>query len=748
MTRTITDWAASFRASRPFRVVVVVGTIVFGLVITGTIVVILEIRSREIDDARRDLATLNTILAEGTSRTLQSVDLVLRSITEEIAAEGIGTLEDLRRRKSGRATYEALRAKSAGLPQLNALSLVGSDGQLVSFSRSFPVPVIDLSDRDHFAALHDTDAAEPYVSKPLQNRGTGEWSVYVARRVRAPGGALVGIIYAAIELRYFERLYQSLALGQNSAISIWHQDGTLLVRYPSFDHVGKRFDTPAFKGLTPASLPVVYLNPAGIDGRERLVARRVVPDFPVASVVSRTVPDVLEEWRQQATVIALAGSLVAAAVLAVMVALARQFAAYEAVALAVRERQAALQGRAEVEAQLRQSQKLEAMGQLTSGVAHDFNNLLTVVIGNLDLLGRRFPGELSSLRRHVDRARAGAERAAGLTQRLLAFSRRQALEPSVLDVNELVRGMADLLRQTLGENILLTLQTEQDVPRVFADPNQLEAALLNLVVNARDAMPGGGTVSIETRRESGPQAEAEGETALETGGTDAPSDRVRLTVSDTGLGMTPDVVRRAVEPFFTTKGPGLGTGLGLAQVYGFAKQSAGDVHIESEPGAGTRISILLPMTRSMAPSPPAPGSADARRSRPDDGDAERVLVVDDNDDVRRYSVEVLRQAGYVVTEAADGAAALRMIEAEPVDALFSDIGLPGIDGRALAVTASRLRPGLRVLLTTGYAEDPSGEPGLPGADLPVLRKPFTPAALTGRMDVLLHGVRERRILAT
>ena len=514
LPQTITDWAASFRASQPFRVVVVVGTIVFGLVIAGTIVVILEIRSREIADSRRDLATLNTILAEGTSRTLQSVDLVLRSITEEIAAEGIGTLEDLRSRKAGRATYEALRAKSAGLPQLNALSLVGSDGRLINFSRSFPVPTIDLSDRDHFAALHDSDVAEPYVSRPLQNRGTGDWSVYVARRLRAPDGAVVGLIYGAIELRYFERLYQSLALGQNSAISIWHQDGTLLVRYPSFDHVGKRFDTPAFRGLTPASPPVVYLNPAGIDGRERLVARRVVPDFPVASVVSRTLPDVLAEWRQQATVIALAGSLVAAAVLAVMAALARQFAAYEVVALAVRERQVAVQGRAEVEAQLRQSQKLEAMGQLTSGVAHDFNNLLTVVIGNLDLLGRRLPGELSSLRRHVDGARAGAERAAGLTQRLLAFSRRQALEPSVLDVNDLVRGMADLLRQTLGENILLTLETAGDVPRVFADPNQLEAALLNLVVNARDAMPGGGTVAIETR----PQPDADVETQAETGG--------------------------------------------------------------------------------------------------------------------------------------------------------------------------------------------------------------------------------------
>lgn len=582
-TAAFGGWVERLRASRPLQVVLVAGLFIFAAVIVGTILLVQELRSREMADARRGLMNLNAVLTEGTGRALQSVDLVLRSIAEELKADGVTASDEYRRLKSGRDTHERLRAKISGLPQLSAISLVGADGKLINFSRVFPVPAIDLSDRDHFIALRDTTVPEPFVSAPVQNRGTSEWTVYVARRVVGPSGAFAGIVYGALELRYFEEFYASLDLGHDSSISIWHANRTLLLRHPRFERVGQRFDTPAFHGLTPASPPLIYENPVGIDGQSRLVARRVLPDFPIVVATSRTVEDALAEWRRLAIVFGVAGALVAAAIVAVMGALAQQFAAYEEVGRAVRDKAAAVQGRADAEAQLRQSQKLEVMGQLTSGVAHDFNNLITIVIGNLDLLARRLPADLSGLRRHVEGARGGAERAAALTRRLLAFSRRQALEPTILDVNELVRGLSDLLGQTLGENMTLRLDLAPELDRIFADPNQLEAALLNLVVNARDAMPSGGTVTVETRNHDAAPDEAG-------------SDRqfVRLTVADTGFGMSPEVMSRAFEPFFTTKEPGVGTGLGLAQVYGFVRQSEGDVAIESTEGAGTRITLRLP----------------------------------------------------------------------------------------------------------------------------------------------------------
>ncbi|WP_375458671.1 ATP-binding protein [uncultured Enterovirga sp.] len=722
----IGTWVERWRTSRPLRTVLAVGTVVFGLVLLATVLLVLEMRAREMKDARRGLANLNTVLAEAATRTLQSVDLVLGSVLDELKAEGIETPDDFRRQKSDRRTHDALRARVSGLPQLNAISLVGDDGRVVNFSRAFPVPPIDLADRAHFSALKTgAGAAESFVSEPVQNRGTGDWTVYLARRFSTSTGALIGIVYGAVELRYFRDFYASLDLGRGAALALWHRDGTLLVRHPSLD-IGSRSEKPAFRTEQPPGVPLVFEVASGSDGQARIVASRSIPEFAVLATASRTLGNILREWRRQALVVGLSGALVALAVLSVMIALARQFAAYEEVAQAVRERATAVTGREEVEAQLRQSQKLEAMGQLTSGVAHDFNNLLTVVIGNLDLLSRRLPPEAEKLRRHVEGARGGAERAAGLTQRLLAFSRRQALEPQAVDVNALVRGMADLFRQTLGENKTLTFDLAPDVDRTFADPNQLEAALLNLVVNARDAMPGGGTVTIETRNQGG-------------AGPPSRTDFVSIVVADTGSGMTPEVVRRAFEPFFTTKQPGVGTGLGLAQVYGFVKQSLGDVAIDSQEGSGTRISLFLPRMRPQAGAAGEAANAGADRERVAGGEV--VLVVDDHEQVRRTSAETLRDDGYVVHEAADGAAALRIVEDEPVALLFTDIGLPGLDGRALAEAARRIRPGMAVLFMTGYGSDDPRPGGRLDPALPVITKPFTSAALADRIGAMLEAAR-------
>ncbi len=578
--------AEAVRASVPLRAVLLIGCVVVALVVLGTALLVTELRSREISDARRSLDTLSALLAESTARTLESVDLVLQSTLDQLRQEGVTSAESLGRLRSDARTHEMLRVRVAGLPQLAAISIVGQDGRLVSFSRERVAPEIDLSDRDHFRRLRDEAPPEPFLSEPVENRGNGQWSTYLARRILGPDGRFIGIVYAAIELAFFQRSYAALDLGRETSISLWQLNGTLLVRYPDAFAIGRRFGTAAFQDIAQTSPPLIYETPSGIDGQARLVARRVVRDFAAVSVISRTMPSVLADWKRQTTAFVAAGVLVAVAAVAVLAALARQFWAYEEVARAMRDRSAALQGRDELEAQLRQSQKLEAMGQLTSGLAHDFNNLLAVTLGNLERLGRNLPEDRPDLRRALDGARGGAERAAGLTQRLLAFSRRQPVAPSSLDVNAIVDGMQDLLRQTLGANMVLRLDLAPALAPTFADPNGLESALLNLVVNARDAMPGGGTVTVETR----------GPDETTPPGSGEPGPFLRVTVADTGEGMSPETAQRAFEPFFTTKEPGLGTGLGLAQVYGFARQSNGACAIETREGAGTRVTLSLPAT--------------------------------------------------------------------------------------------------------------------------------------------------------
>jgi CHASE1-domain containing sensor protein/two-component sensor histidine kinase len=365
--------------------------------------------------------------------------------------------------------------------------------------------------------------------------------------------------------------------------------------------------------------------------------------------------------------------------------------------------------RADAEAQVRQMQKMEAIGQLTGGIAHDFNNMLAVVLGNLDIAERR-ADDPDKVRRAVSHAREGATRAAQLTQRLLAFGRRQSLDPHPIDVNALIRGMAELLHRALGEAIKLDTRLAENLWRSFADSVQLENAILNLVINARDAMPGGGTVTVST-------ANVHGVTESEK-----PHDFVSISVRDTGHGMSDDVAARAVEPFFTTKEIGRGTGLGLSQVFGFVTQSGGSLQLDTAPGQGTTVTILLPRDRRRSKTARLPGDEDdglmVANGRPD----EVVLVVEDEEQVRSITVEMLRELGYTVIEAANGEDALAELKQRPdVALLFTDLIMPGMNGRDLAALARQQRPELRVLYATGYAPD---EMLGSERDLPVLRKPF------------------------
>jgi signal transduction histidine kinase/CheY-like chemotaxis protein len=412
--------------------------------------------------------------------------------------------------------------------------------------------------------------------------------------------------------------------------------------------------------------------------------------------------------------------------------------ANEALSLQVRERNDALARlekeiveRQRAEEILRQSQKIEAVGQLTGGIAHDFNNLLTIIMGQLDLLLRRLDKTSVGARDSAEAAMRGATRAAALVQRLLTFSRRQPLNPTNVDANELVSGMDDLVRRSIGEAIICEMALAADLAPCHCDFNQLESALLNIVLNARDAMPQGGRLTITTANVALAGAEAE------QAGLD-PGAYVMLAVSDEGHGMTPEIRNRAFEPFFTTKEVGKGSGLGLSMVYGFVKQSQGGVRIETEHAPGTTVKLYLPRYAEPAiANEPAPAPAAPARPSP-----RLVLVVEDDDAVRQYSMAALEVLGYRVMGAADGAAALDLRSSEPdIELLFTDIGLPGRDGPRLVEEARRLRPELKVLFTTGY--DRFSGNVAPGGD-PILAKPFTTDALAREIDRVLSPAFERR----
>ncbi|HET9639695.1 MAG TPA: ATP-binding protein [Allosphingosinicella sp.] len=383
---------------------------------------------------------------------------------------------------------------------------------------------------------------------------------------------------------------------------------------------------------------------------------------------------------------------------------------------------AAVEERLTAEEALRQAQKMEAIGQLTGGVAHDFNNLLTLVIGGLDLIDRQLPSQppgpgTDRIRRARDAAMEGARRAANLTQHLLAFARRQPLEPRLLEINRLIREVSEMLRRTLGEQVEIEAVLGGGLWNVEADPVQLENAILNLGVNARDAMPAGGKLTIETHNASLDDVYA----ASVPEGLRA-GQYVMIAVSDTGCGMDLATQQKVFEPFFTTKEVGKGTGLGLSQVYGFVRQSGGHVRIYSEPGVGTNVKIYLPRARAGARAEPERRSEPAALS----GD-EKILVVEDHEDLRHYIVGILTDLGYEVVATADGPSALKALEKRPdLDLLLTDVVLPGgMNGRQIATRALQLRPELKILFMTGYTQNAIVHDGRLDPGVALISKPFT-----------------------
>lgn len=395
-----------------------------------------------------------------------------------------------------------------------------------------------------------------------------------------------------------------------------------------------------------------------------------------------------------------------------------------------RKREAELE---QAQEQLRQAQKMEAVGQLTGGIAHDFNNLLTGVIGSLDMMQRQLAkGDTSKVERYTTTAITSANRAAALTHRLLAFSRRQPLDPKPVSANRLVTGMEELLRRTIGEAVRLEIVTAGGLWQTLCDPHQLESAILNLAINARDAMPDGGTLTIETCNAHLDNAYAAQQREV------TPGQYVCICVTDTGTGMSKDTIAKAFEPFFTTKPIGQGTGLGLSMIYGFARQSEGYAKIYSEVGKGTTFKLYLPRHYGEDEEEESHSIELGDEHRAELGEV--VLVVEDETAVRTLVIDVLEELGYRALEAVDGVSGLRVLQSKQrVDLLVTDIGLPGLNGRQLADAARERRPDLRVLFMTGYAENATIANGFLDPGMSMITKPFAIDALATRIRGIIEG---------
>ncbi|WP_425335207.1 ATP-binding protein [Pseudomonas mandelii] len=379
---------------------------------------------------------------------------------------------------------------------------------------------------------------------------------------------------------------------------------------------------------------------------------------------------------------------------------------------------------------LRQSQKMEAVGQLTGGIAHDFNNMLTGIIGSLELLRRRLArGRTDDLDGLIDLGVTSANRAAGLTHRLLAFSRRQSLDSKPVNMNTLVVSMGELLQRSINESIQLDMQLSEDLWVAEADPNQLESALLNLVLNARDAMPEGGKLVVNTSNQHLDKGFTQVHSNLQ------PGDYVVLRVTDTGCGMPEGTITRAFDPFFTTKPIGQGTGLGLSMIYGFSKQSHGHVTIESEVGNGTTVSLYLPRYNGALVEDTLIDIAHAPHAQ----DGETVLIVEDDPAVRVLVSAVLSELGYAFVEAGDADSAVPILDSgQRIDLLISDVGLPGMNGRQLAEIGRQYRPDLKVLFITGYAEHAAVRGGFLDPGMQMITKPFTFDLLTAKVREMIR----------
>ncbi|MGC2053435.1 MAG: ATP-binding protein [Pseudolabrys sp.] len=662
--------------------------------------------------ADEELAGSLNILSQHASGIFQSVDLTFAAVDAIV-----GDLTDEQIKASDQALHQQLGKLEKSVKAIDAILVADRNGHTIVSSAVFPILTgPDVADRDYFQAQVERDAGT-YVSAASRSRVRQEDFFGVSRRRSVRDGQFNGIIMISITPKVFAEFYRQLAGDTAASFTLSKSDGAILARYPM-----PAGDVTHFRPDSGFMLSVVDHPEGGfvttsysVDDLQRRFAYLKIGYADLYLSDGLPIDSILYGWmRTMAShlVFGIPATLVLFTL--VLLAMRRTRALY-----------AETERRDMAEQALRQSQKMEAVGQLTGGVAHDFNNLLTIIIGNLGIAKRGVVEARAE--RALNNALVGAERAAQLTQRLLAFSRRQPLNPRVLDINKLIVAISDLLTRTLGENIELETISGAGLWNVEVDASEMESTLLNLALNARDAMPTGGKLTIETSN-----AYLDDEYCREHEGI-LPGQYILVAITDSGAGMSAETIDRAFEPFFTTKEAGKGTGLGLSQVYGFMKQSGGHVKIYSESGEGTTIKLYLP--RREGNELVISGDDDLNSER---GGGETILIVEDDDGVRQYASEILRDLNYQIIEAKDSATALRLLDADKkFDLLLTDVVLPGKNGRELANEVERRRPGTKIIFMTGYSRNAIVHHGRLDPGIELIPKPLTERVLARKIRQVL-----------
>ncbi|HXR85720.1 MAG TPA: ATP-binding protein [Stellaceae bacterium] len=657
--------------------------------------------------------------AEHASKVFASDELVLDRIAERVAPlswDEIAKSADI---------HTFLIEMKRSLPQAQAIGLIAPDGRILNTNYAFPMPALYQVTRQ-MLAVHRHGADDLYISEVTQGARTGALLFGVSRhKPSANPSAGIGDINIATNPGELAKYYETLAGEPGVHIALFRVDGAVLSRNPEpREPLQYPADSDLMHALKSNAAFGFITGRSPIDGRDRLMFYKAVADYPVYVAASYDKNAIINHW-----LLSMGSHLI----YGVPVTLALILVTYSAIRRTEREQRALAQAqdeakkRAAAEEQLREAQRLEAVGQLTGGIAHDFNNILTVIVGNLDLLARQMAADPG--KRMIATMQRAAARGARLTQSLLAFARRQTLRPEIINPNRLVNEIGELLRRAVDEAVEIDFILSPTLDPCRIDPVQFESALLNLIVNARDAVAQkAGKIAIETRnvtfdaQHRPPLAEI------------AFGHYIAISVIDNGEGMPPEILGRVFEPFFTTKEVGRGSGLGLSQVYGFVKQSGGYIHIDSERGIGTRVHLFLP--RASGATEVSEVLAHGEPLAHDPRGA-TILVVEDEADVREVVAAELTNFGYRVLTAVDGREALEMLESESdIDLLFSDVVMPhGMNGDDLAREARRRRPELKVLLTSGYPPAELRDRQSLG-EFRVLQKPY-------RVEDLLRIIGER-----
>jgi signal transduction histidine kinase/CheY-like chemotaxis protein len=659
-------------------------------------------RADVVQDATDSIERTSVILHEHARKVFETADLAMARVEDKIRGES-------REQIASPATSAFLAALKEPMAQAVSMWVSDLNGVVLAGSQEWD-RTVTLRGREFFEVPR-SGAPDTHVSAPFVGKATRTASFALSRPWLAADGSLRGAFHVALSPDYFARFFSQSAPPFAHFAALIRADGTILAREPAEPgETMLRPDNPLLREIALRPDGGVF-NGRAEDGAERIVAYRKIAGYPVYVEFGADRNVVLQRWYKHLTIYgAFAAAGAATLLLTSLLALRRAFAEEEALAQLRHENEQ----RIRAEQQLQHAQRLEAVGQLTGGVAHDFNNLLTAILGNLELI-ERAAVDNARIRRLAAMGRRAAERGASLTASLLAFSRRQRLQTESVDANQLIRDLLGLVRQAAGDSIRVVCALAPHLAPCRADAGQLEAAILNLVLNARDALPNGGTLRLAT------QPAMLTETDLAHNPEARPGAFVAISVQDGGIGMAPDVAARAFEPFFTTKEVGKGTGLGLSQVFGFTRQLGGHATIDSAPGQGTTVTLYLPCAAAVATSSDTTGEAGAPRLEV------RVLLVEDDPDVLAVARSILEDAGCEVVAATGVAQALALLEGDPgIGMLVSDIAMPGGgDGVELARQARALRPGLPVLLATGYAPEDSAV----AHEFRVIGKPYHRALL-------------------